>query len=87
LCMHEHSLRLLQLAEEDIDMKSLPDRIKIEYRTRIEKETAGLGAQEAALVTRKLEDEKEMHLNDLPSYVRLLHRSTLHLRTHSHRAT
>eukprot|EP00802_Teleaulax_amphioxeia_P000865 Tamp_00866.p1 GENE.Tamp_00866~~Tamp_00866.p1 ORF type:complete len:830 (-),score=147.67 Tamp_00866:4030-6471(-) len=61
--------RLLQLAEEDIDMKSLPDRIKIEYRTRIEKETAGLGAQEAALVTRKLEDEKEMHLNDLPSYI------------------
>ena len=50
-------------------MKSLPDRIKLEYRTRIEKETAGLGAQEAALVTRKLEDEKEMHLNDISGYV------------------
>lgn len=53
-------------------MKSLPDRIKLEYRTRIEKETAGLDAQAAAVVTRKLEDEKEMHLNDISGYVRLL---------------
>ncbi len=63
-------------------MKTLPDRIRIEYRLRIETETAGLNAQEAAVLTRKLEDEKEMHLNDTAGYVGLLQSSSLLLRTH-----
>ena len=63
-------------------MKTLPDRIRIEYRLRIETETAGLNAQEAAVLTRKLEDEKEMHLNDTAGYVGLLQSSSLLLRMH-----
>ena len=63
-------------------MKTLPDRIRIEYRLRIETETAGLNAQEAAVLTRKLEDEKEMHLNDTAGYVGLLQSSSLLLCTH-----
>jgi hypothetical protein len=39
------------------------------------RETDGLGAQDAALMTRKLEDEKEMYLNDVQAYLtRLLSR-------------
>lgn len=63
-------------------MKTLPDRIRIEYRQRIETETAGLNTQEAAVLTRKLEDEKEMYLNDTAGYVRLLQSFSLLLRTH-----
>ena len=51
------------------DRAHLGDRIKIEYRHRIEKETAGLNAQEAAHRTRELEDEKEEYLNDHEAYM------------------
>jgi alpha-tubulin suppressor-like RCC1 family protein len=57
------------LWDGDMDRGSLPDRIKIEYRSRIEKETADLSTHDAALHTRKLEEEKTFYLNDLGAYI------------------
>ncbi len=59
----------MQIAEGNFDMSTMSDRIKIDYRTRIEKETAGLNTHEATALTRQLEDEKDKYLQDVPAYV------------------
>ena len=64
------SSSMMQLLwDGDMDHGTLPERIKVEYRSKIEKETAELSAHEAVLHTRKLEEEKAFYLGNIPAYV------------------
>ena len=65
----EPESKLVQLAGQDMETDTIQDHIRNDYRARIELESDGLSAQEAAVLTRRLEDEKELYLNDIEAYI------------------